>query len=117
MHRTAELGAHAAALLPSAGAGRARWLKSSFRLRSFSSSARLSKSSGRQAVTARPRCTAGSSNQRLKYLNSSMLTLRLPTDGPRIADHVRDRVFVAGDVGPIIESVVEVPRRVGLLRQ
>src|SRR5271166_4574765 len=43
----------------SAGAGRARWLKSSFARRSRSSADKVSGSSAGPAVTARPRWTAG----------------------------------------------------------
>src|SRR5208337_397954 len=36
-----------------------------------------------------------------------VLTLRLPADRPGIGDHVGDRVFVAGDIVPVIKPVVE----------
>src|SRR5690348_597437 len=36
-----------------------------------------------------------------------VLALRLPIDGPRIADHVRDRVLVARHIAALIKAVVE----------
>src|SRR5581483_4250656 len=59
-----------------AGTGMARWLYMRFRIAARSASVSEFGSGGRSAPTAMPRLTPGrsesSSNQRLKYLNSSM---------------------------------------------
>src|SRR5262249_56087735 len=38
-----------------------------------------------------------------------VLALRLPAARPRIADHVGDRVLVAGDIAALVQPVVEHP--------
>src|SRR5208282_49890 len=36
-----------------------------------------------------------------------VLPLRLPVHGPKIADHIGDGIFVAGDIAAIVETIVE----------
>ena len=95
-----------------AGAGMARWLYMSLRIWSRSSWVRVAGSTRRLVPVAMPRLTAGrlptSSNQRLKYLNSSMSwPCAFQFDGPRVGDHVGDRVFVAGEIATVVEPVVQ----------